>query len=87
MLMGCLLKRDGRSVTPIYDCAANRWLAAKIPGSKFIGRKGAGMSVDLGLKYDPKRDLVWGVLCKLRGTGALNVLRLDPARLKTQPLE
>ena len=47
-------------------------------------RKTGGASVDLGLAYDAKRDLVWGVLCNLQGTGALNVLRFDGKKLALQ---
>ena len=55
---------------PFYDIANNRWLTAEIPGSEFFVRTRPGTSVDLGLAYDAERDLVWGVMCKLRGNGA-----------------
>ena len=87
VLFGYLLQRDGKSVMPLYDCADNRWLTAEIPGSDFIGRKKQASSVDLGLVYDAKRDIVWGVLCKLRETGALNALRVDAGTLKAEPLK
>lgn len=66
---------------PFYHVASNRWQTATIPGSEFFLRKSnsQGTSVDLGLVYDAKRKLVWGVMCKLTGKGALNVLRLDQA--------
>lgn len=86
VMFGYLLERNGRKLVPFYDCAGNRWVTAAIPGSEFMGRKGRGASVDLGLVYDTKRDLVWGVLCRLRGTGALNVLRVDAETLTTEPL-
>ena len=77
-----------QTVIPFYDVAANRWQTAELPGSEFYARKtpGIGASVDLGLVYDPKRDLVWGVMCKLTGKGALNVLRLDES-LKLSPVK
>jgi hypothetical protein len=76
------------TVTPFYDAANNRWLTAEMPGSEFYARNtpGIGVSVDLGLAYDSKRDLVWGVMCKLTGTGALNVLRVDKS-LKLSPVK
>jgi len=79
---------EGR--TPFYDVAANRWLLADIAGAEFYARKstdGMHASVDLGLVYDARRDLIWAVLCKLHGTGDLQALRIDPAALKLQPLK
>lgn len=43
--------------------------------------KEAGASVDLGLVYDPKRELVFAVLCHLE-PGAVRALRLDGRTLK-----
>ena len=62
-------------------------MGAEMPGAEFINRGKAGSSVDLGLVYDAKRELVWGVLCSLRGTGALNVVRLDADSLGAKPLK
>lgn len=56
--------------------AANTWLAADIPRSEFITRTEPGISVDLGLAYDAKRNLVRAVLCRLK-PGALQVLRVE----------
>ena len=44
-------------------------------------RKQPGGSVDLGLLYDAKRDVVYAVRCHLR-PGALRVLRIDAAAWK-----
>lgn len=88
VLLGYIL-RDGDEdeVVPIYDCANNRWLKAEIEGSRFINaRKAApGSSVDLGLVYDAKRDLIWGTLCNLK-PGSLQVLKLDAKSLKIKPM-
>jgi len=87
VMLGYRLPRGERFVVPFYDAAKNAWLAADLPGSAFIGSRGrGGCSVDLGLAYDAKRDLVWGVLCRLR-PGALHVLRLDADSLRLQPLK
>jgi hypothetical protein len=75
---------DGK--TPLYDLVANAWLTAEIPGSEFIARTEPGVSVDLGLAYDPKRNLVWAVMCQLK-PGALQVLRIDRKSLNLKPLE
>jgi hypothetical protein len=85
VMLGYLLEHNGRKLVPLYDCAENRWLGAEIPGAEFLSRRGSGASVDLGLAYDPKRDLVWGVLCRLR-PGSLQVLRLDRKTLAASPL-
>ncbi len=63
--------RSRKSAAPLF------WPA----GSEFYLRKtrGMGTSVDLGLVYDAERNLIWGIMCKLTGKGALNVLRLDDA--------
>jgi hypothetical protein len=82
----------GRQVVPLYDPEKNRWLAAELPGSHFISGGGkrrnnlAGTSCDLGLAYDAKRDLVWGVLGNLR-PGALNVLRVKREELSLVELK
>jgi len=87
MMLGYLLKVGGKSVVPFYDPAKNEWLVAEQPGSKFLGgRGGVGCSVGLGLAYDPKRDLVWGVLCDLR-PGHLRALRFDRAAANLNTLE
>lgn len=90
VLIGFLLQGEGGFVVPIYDCEKNRWLAAKMPGAEFMnGGKNAkpGSSVDLGLAYDAKRDLVWSTLCSLRGEGALQVVHVDAATLGATPLK
>lgn len=85
VMLGDILEVDGRKVIPFYGCEENEWLVAELPGSEFIGGE-RGASVDLGLVYDAKRDLVWGVMCKLRGQGALNVLRWDRDRARLSKL-
>lgn len=82
LLMGYRLN----GAVPLYDAAGNRWLAAEVPGAEFISREKTGASVDLGLAYDAKRNLVWAVMCQLK-PGALQVLRLDRSSLATTPLE
>jgi hypothetical protein len=67
-----------------YDAAKNRWLVADVPGSEFFARPEAVSSVDLGLHYDPARDLVWGVMCKLH-PGSVQALRVDE-QLKLEPV-
>ena len=82
LLMG--YKFDGK--IPIYDLAKNQWFTAEIPRSDFMARTEPGASVDLGLAYDAKRNLVWAVMCQLK-PGALQVLKLDRATLSLKPLE
>jgi hypothetical protein len=71
---------------PFYEVSGNRWLTAKLPGSDFFARGATCASVDLGLAYDRKRDLVWAVLCHLK-EGAINVFRPDGQQLKLTPLK
>jgi hypothetical protein len=87
VMIGFLLQRKGGLVVPFYDCEKNRWLTATMPGADFLNAGKPGASVDLGLAYDPKRDLVWATLCSLRKEGALQVVRLDGATLATQPMK
>jgi hypothetical protein len=90
VMIGFLLDGESGLVVPFYDCEKNRWLAAKMPGAEFMngGKKAKpGSSVDLGLAYDPKRDLVWSTLCSLRGEGSLQVVRVDAATLGATPLK
>lgn len=84
-MVGCLLP-GGKPSVPFYDGDANRWLVAEMTGAEFMNGGKPGSSVDLGLVYDAKRDVVWGVLCSLRGTGALNAVRVDKATLHARPL-
>jgi hypothetical protein len=76
LMLGYILDVDGQKVVPFYDCEDNQWLVAELPGSDFIAGE-RGCSVDLGLVYDAKRGLIWGVKCELAAQGALNVLRFD----------
>jgi hypothetical protein len=85
VMFGFLLPGGNASV-PFYDCQANRWLGAEMPGAEFMNRGKPGSSVDLGLAYDAGRDVVWGVLCSLRSKGALNAVRVDPSTLPIKPL-
>jgi hypothetical protein len=86
LVMYGFLVAGGKTLVPFYDCAANVWIAAELPGAEFFNAAGKpGSSVDLGLVYDAKRDLTWGVRCGLH-QGSLNVLRLDRASLSSQPL-
>ncbi|HUT35926.1 MAG TPA: kelch repeat-containing protein [Planctomycetota bacterium] len=87
VMIGYLSERDGGLVVPFYDCAGNRWLAARMAGAEFINGGKAGSSVDLGLAYDSKRDVVWATLCSLRREGALQVVRVDAATLGAAPLK
>ena len=86
LMVGCLLQLEGRMVVPFYDCEKNRWLGAKMPGADFINRGKPGSSVDLGLAYDLKRDLVWATLCSLK-PGCLQVVRIEAATLGATPLK
>jgi len=75
---------DGKM--PLYDPIANAWSTAVLPGSEFITRTEPGASVDLGLAADPKRNLVWAVMCQLK-PGALQVLRFERSTLDLERLE
>ena len=63
---------------PFYDAERNEWVLADVPGGEVFnaGRKEADASVDLGSVYDPRRELVFAVLCHLE-PGAVRVRRLD----------
>ena len=90
VMFGFLLEGEGGLVVPFYDCGKNRWLAAKMPGAEFMngGKKAKpGSSVDLGLVYDPERDLVWSTLCELRRSGRLRVVKVDAVTLEATPLK
>ncbi|MCX7591872.1 MAG: hypothetical protein N2255_09625 [Kiritimatiellae bacterium] len=76
VLVGYVLELGGRLVMPLYDCEENQWVVAEFPGSDFVSKGKPGTSVDLGLVYDAKRDLVWGVLCNLGAPNSLNVMRV-----------
>ncbi len=89
VMFGFLLEGESGLIVPFYDCEKNRWLAARMPGAEFMngGKKAkAGSSVDLGLVYDPKRDLVWSTLCAL-SPGCLQVVKVDAATLGATPLK
>jgi hypothetical protein len=77
MMLGYRVRVGDKFMTPFYDPAENEWSGAEQPGGEFLARRGGvGCSVGLGLVYDPKRRLTWGVLCSLR-PGALRALRFD----------
>ncbi len=80
-LFGTLIGADLQ--TPFYVPESNAWQLASIPGAEVMNshRKQPGGSVDLGLLYDAKRDLVYAVLCQLR-PGAVRVLRVDASAWK-----
>lgn len=84
VMLGYHLEKNNR--IPFYDVQRNAWRVASVPGSEFFARRDNGVSVDLGLYYDSERDLVWGVMCKLRADGAVQILRADE-NLDLQPLE
>jgi hypothetical protein len=86
VMYGFLLPGGSKTRVPFYDCEANCWLVADLPGAEFINNGKPGSSVDLGLAYDTKRDVTWGVLCSLRGKGALNAVRVDRQTLGAKPL-
>ncbi len=71
---------DGLRWTPVYDCAANKWIACKIEGPNPAGKE--GRNVSLGLVYDAKRDLIWAVDTR----GGIFVLRVDPKTLAKKDL-
>ena len=80
---GALVKSVEKLLVPFYDPKRNKWVLADVPGAKVFNasRKEPGASVDLGLVYDPNRELVFAVLCHLE-PGAVRVLRLDGTTLK-----
>ncbi len=73
LLTGVTLPPDAEHIrwTPVYDCAANKWIACNIGGPNPAGKD--GRNVSMGLVYDAKRDLIWAVDTR----GAIFVLRLD----------
>ncbi len=83
VMFGALVKSGEKLLVPLYDPKRNEWVLADVPGAEVFnaGRKEAGASADLGLVYDPKRELVFAVLCHLK-PGAIRVLRLDGTTLK-----
>ncbi|QDU95442.1 Kelch repeat-containing protein [Lignipirellula cremea] len=83
VMFGYLIQAGERA--PFYDIEKNRWLAAAVPGSSFFNRPETGASVDLGLHYDQARQLVWGVLCRLKGDGDVQVLKVG-SDLSLEPL-
>ena len=68
-----------------YDVASNAWQSGLVPGSEFFRNSQSDTSVDLGLQYDPARNLVWAVMCKLH-PGAVQVLKIDPG-LRLAPVK
>jgi hypothetical protein len=87
LLFGFLMSIDGKLQVPVYDCAGNRWLSAAMPGAEFMNAGKPGSSVDLGLVYDAKRELIWATLTSLKKEGALRVCRVDAASLGAVPLK
>jgi hypothetical protein len=87
VMFGFLLPGERRTSVPFYDCEANRWLSAEMPGAEFMNGGKPGASVDLGLVYDAGRDVVWGVLCNLGGGNSLNAVRVDRETLGAKPLD
>jgi hypothetical protein len=85
VMIGVLLNVEGKTVVPFYDCETNRWLVSEMPGAEFMNGGKPGSSVDLGLVYDAKRDLVWATLCYLH-EGSLRVVRVDRETLGAKPL-
>ena len=83
LVVGTTLPPDetGLRRTPAYDCAGNRWVSLKIGGPNPSGK--TGRNVSLGLIYDPKRNLIWGMDNYHLQPFAL---RLDPATADMQPL-
>lgn len=86
VMFGFLLQQEAGLVVPFYDCDKNTWLGSKMTGSDFFNRGAAGSSVDLGLVYDSKRDVVLSTLCNLK-PGSLNVVRIDSTTLGAVPLK
>ncbi|PCJ61297.1 MAG: hypothetical protein COA79_06870 [Planctomycetota bacterium] len=87
---GINISRDGKTHMPFYDPKANAWFSAEIPSSNFVGLSDRSGNVDLGLVYDPKRELVWGILGQLRprrGLHPLNALKIDRKLLELMPIE
>jgi len=86
VMLGFLLQQESNLVVPIYDCENNSWLGATMKSADFFNNGKPGSTVDLGLVYDPKRDLVFATLCNLR-PGSLFVLKSDKTTLNAIPLK
>ncbi len=71
---------DGVRLTPAYDCAANKWVALKLPGPHPAGK--GGRNVSLGQMYDAKRGLIWCVDTK----GNITVCRVEAKALVRKDL-
>ena len=65
-----------------YDCAANAWVTAELPGDDPVGKAGS-FNNSMGLMYDPERKLVWAV----GQHSHVHALRLDPGTVKVTPLK
>jgi hypothetical protein len=66
--------------TPVYDCASNAWLSARITGDDPSGVR--GRNVSLGLMYDSERKLFWAVDTKSQ----VFALRMDRQKAGLLPL-
>ena len=71
--------------TMIYDCAKNEWLEMPSPCSEpdKRGRCNPGYGVSTGIKWDPKRKLLWLV----QTDGSVYVMRFDPKTVGLKPLK
>jgi len=88
LLVGTYLKDAGdHTLTPAYDCAANRWTTLDVAydvskrGDRTV-RAFPHQRSD-ALMFDPARKLIWGT----DTGGQVFVLRLDMRRANQQPLE
>jgi len=72
---------DGLRRTPVYDAAANRWLALRIGGANPCGKK--GRNVSLGLMFHPRRKLVLAV----DTNSVVYALRVEPKAADPIPLK
>lgn len=71
---------DGKLRWLLYDCAKNAWHAVLLGGAEITGKT---YNVALGLVYDSKRKLVWGV----DNTATVSALRPDLKTADVRVLE
>jgi hypothetical protein len=80
VLVGAHAAVERKALWLLYDCGRNAWFGVELGGTDPVGA--GGFNNSMGLMYDPTRGLVWAV----GQHNEVYVLRLDPGRLKRQPL-
>lgn len=63
VMVGARVNVENKLHWLLYDCAANSWQSAELPGADPIGKGTLGKTFNnsMGLMYDPNRKLVWAV--------------------------